>query len=111
MLIAAVGGRKMMRESRHTQDDFLTILRDHCGSYFRALCYGAAHYIRHPDEIIAIWCWRIGGPWRLLSSRRGSTIYFKISWQSLQTLWRLLRFLAKPLGVGGILFNQKHLCQ
>ena len=59
MLIAAVGGCKMMRKAGINEDDFLTIfmvtiVAAILGARIYYVIFELPYYIQHPDEIIAI---------------------------------------------------------
>ena len=60
MLIAAVGGCRMMRKAGINEDDFLTIfmvtiVAAILGARAYYVIFELPYYMQHPDEIIAIW--------------------------------------------------------
>ena len=115
MLIAAVGGCRMMRKAGINEDDFLTIfmvtiVAAILGARIYYVIFELPYYIQHPDEIIAIWHGGLavhGGLLAGVASIYLGCRHYKISFWQFTDIMAPFMILGQALGRWGNFFNQE----
>ncbi len=115
MLIAAVGGCKMMRKAGINEDDFLTIfmvtiVAAILGARIYYVIFELPYYIQHPDEIIAIWHGGLavhGGLLAGVASIYLGCRHYKISFWQFTDIMAPFMILGQAIGRWGNFFNQE----
>ena len=115
MLIAAVGGCKMMRKAGINEDDFLTIFMVTIvvailGARIYYVIFELRYYIQHPDEIIAIWHGGLavhGGLLAGVASIYLGCRHYKISFWQFTDIMAPFMILGQAIGRWGNFFNQE----
>ena len=115
MLIAAVGGCKMMRKAGINEDDFLTIfmvtiVAAILGARIYYVIFELPYYIQHPDEIIAIWHGGLavhGGLLAGVASIYLGCRHYKISFWQFTDILAPFMILGQAIGRWGNFFNQE----
>lgn len=115
MLIAAVGGCKMMRKAGINEDDFLTIFMVTIvvailGARIYYVIFELPYYIQHPDEIIAIWHGGLavhGGLLAGVASIYLGCRHYKISFWQFTDIMAPFMILGQAIGRWGNFFNQE----
>lgn len=115
MLIAAVGGCRMMRKAGINEDDFLTIfmvtiVAAILGARAYYVIFELPYYMQHPDEIIAIWHGGLAVHGGLLAGV--AAIYFgcrhyRISFWQFTDIMAPFMILGQAIGRWGNFFNQE----
>lgn len=115
MLIAAIGGCKMMRKAGINEDDFLTIfmvtiVAAILGARAYYVIFELPYYIQHPDEIIAIWHGGLavhGGLLAGVTSIYLGCRHYKISFWQFTDIMAPFMILGQAIGRWGNFFNQE----
>ncbi len=115
MLIAAVGGCRMMRKAGINEDDFLTIfmvtiVAAILGARIYYVIFELPYYIQHPDEIIAIWHGGLavhGGLLAGVASIYLGCRHYKISFWQFTDIMAPFMILGQAIGRWGNFFNQE----
>lgn len=115
MLIAAIGGCKMMRKAGINEDDFLTIfmvtiVAAILGARVYYVIFELPYYIQHPDEIIAIWHGGLavhGGLLAGVTSIYLGCRHYKISFWQFTDIMAPFMILGQAIGRWGNFFNQE----
>ena len=115
MLIAAVGGCKMMRKAGINEDDFLTIfmvtiVAAILGARIYYVIFELPYYIQHPDEIIAIWHGGLavhGGLLAGVASIYLGCRHYKVSFWQFTDIMAPFMILGQAIGRWGNFFNQE----
>ncbi len=115
MLIAAVGGCRMMRKAGIDEDDFLTIFMVTIvvavlGARLYYVIFELPYYLQHPDEILAIWHGGLAVHGGLLAGV--AAIYFgcrhyHISFWQFVDIMAPFMILGQAIGRWGNFFNQE----
>ena len=115
MLIAAVGGCRMMRKAGINEDNFLTIfmvtiVAAILGARAYYVIFELPYYMQHPDEIIAIWHGGLAVHGGLLAGV--AAIYFgcrhyRISFWQFTDIMAPFMILGQAIGRWGNFFNQE----
>lgn len=115
MLIAAIGGCKMMRKAGINEDDFLTIfmvtiVAAILGARAYYVIFELPYYIQHPDEIIAIWHGGLavhGGLLAGVTSIYLGCRHYKIPFWQFTDIMAPFMILGQAIGRWGNFFNQE----
>lgn len=115
MLIAAVGGCRMMRKAGINEDDFLTIfmvtiVAAILGARIYYVIFELPYYIQHPDELIAIWHGGLavhGGLLAGVASIYLGCRHYKISFWQFTDIMAPFMILGQAIGRWGNFFNQE----
>ena len=115
MLIAAVGGCKMMRKAGINEDDFLTIfmvtiVAAILGARAYYVIFELPYYMQHPDEIIAIWHGGLAVHGGLLAGVAAIYLgcrHYRISFWQFTDIMAPFMILGQAIGRWGNFFNQE----